>query len=94
MLYVVFIAATSRISVATKTAQMRWIERIQQRLRVTTVILGDMKAVKMLGFGRVMTGVLQRLRVDEVETSKSFRKLLVTTLLLCKCPKLGKTQSC
>ncbi|KAF4774111.1 ABC transporter [Colletotrichum scovillei] len=86
LLVLVFIAATSRISVATKTAQMRWIERIQQRLRVTTVILGDMKAVKMLGFGRVMTGVLQRLRVDEVETSKSFRKLLVTTLLLSLTP--------
>lgn len=63
---------------------MRWIERIQERLRITTTILGDMKAVKMLGLGRVMTNVLQKLRVKEVETSKSFRKLLVTTLLLCK----------
>ncbi|KAK7450770.1 ABC transporter [Colletotrichum acutatum] len=82
LLVLVFIAATSRISLATKLAQMRWIEKIQKRLRVTTVILGDIKAVKILGLGQVMTNVLQKLRVDEVETSKSFRKLLVTTLLL------------
>ncbi|KAL0775841.1 hypothetical protein CaCOL14_007128 [Colletotrichum acutatum] len=90
LLVLVFIAATSRISLATKLAQMRWIEKIQKRLRVTTVILGDIKAVKILGLGQVMTNVLQKLRVDEVETSKSFRKLLVTTLLLCKCPNSRK----
>ncbi|KAK1723296.1 ABC transporter [Colletotrichum acutatum] len=86
LLVLVFIAATSRISLATKLAQMRWIEKIQKRLRVTTVILGDIKAVKILGLGQVMTNVLQKLRVDEVETSKSFRKLLVTTLLLSLTP--------
>ncbi|KAK1624485.1 ABC transporter [Colletotrichum phormii] len=86
LLVLVFIAATSRISVATKTAQIRWIERIQERLRVTTIMLGDMKAVKMLGLSRVMANVLQRLRIEEVETSKSFRKLLVTTLLLSITP--------
>ncbi|KAK1456469.1 ABC transporter [Colletotrichum melonis] len=83
LLVLVYIAATSKVSVATKTAQMRWIERIQERLRITAVILGDTKAVKMLGLGKVMTNILRRLRVEEVETSKSFRKLLITTLLLC-----------
>ncbi|KAK0373893.1 ABC transporter [Colletotrichum limetticola] len=86
LLVLVLIAATSKVSVATKTAQMRWIERIQERLRITAVILGDTKAVKMLGLGKVMKNMLRILRVEEVETSKSFRKLLITTLLLSLTP--------
>ena len=79
----VFIGATSKVSLLSKTAQMRWIERVQERLRVTTVLLGDMKAVKMLALTQVMSTILQRLRVKEIDTSKAFRKLLVVTLLLC-----------
>ncbi|KXH40133.1 ABC transporter, partial [Colletotrichum salicis] len=82
LLVLIFIAAMSKISVASRTAQMRWIEKIQERLRVTATVLGDMKAVKMLGLTNVMSTTIQRLRTDEIDTSKSFRKLLVATLLL------------
>ncbi|OBR10917.1 ABC transporter [Colletotrichum higginsianum IMI 349063] len=82
VLVLIFIAAMSKISVASRTAQMRWIEKIQERLRVTTTVLGEMKAVKMLGLTDVMSTTIQRLRTDEINTSKSFRKLLVATLLL------------
>lgn len=74
----------SKVSVATNTAQKNWIEKIQERLRVTTTILSEMKAVKMLGLTQVMSNMVQNHRTDEIETSKSFRKLLVATLLLCK----------
>lgn len=43
-----------------------------------------MKAVKMLGLTGVMSNTIQNLRKDEIETSKTFRKLLVATLMLCK----------
>ncbi|KAJ0162521.1 Canalicular multispecific organic anion transporter 2 [Colletotrichum tanaceti] len=86
VLVLVFIAAMSKISVASRTAQMRWIEKIQERLRVTTTVLGEMKAVKMLGLTNVMSTTIQRLRTDEINTSKSFRKLLVATLLLSLTP--------
>ncbi|TQN65415.1 ABC transporter atnG [Colletotrichum shisoi] len=86
VLVLVFIAAMSKISVASRTAQMRWIEKIQERLRVTTTVLGEMKAVKMLGLTDVMSTTIQRLRTDEINTSKSFRKLLVATLLLSLTP--------
>ncbi|WYZ45022.1 hypothetical protein EsH8_VIII_000338 [Colletotrichum jinshuiense] len=82
----VFIAAMSKISLATKTAQMRWIEKIQERLRVTTTMLGEMKAVKMLGLTDVMSETIHRLRKDEIDTSKSFRKLIVATVLLSISP--------
>ncbi|KAH9237240.1 hypothetical protein K456DRAFT_1759479 [Colletotrichum gloeosporioides 23] len=86
VLVLVFIAIMSKISVASRTAQMRWIERIQERLRVITIVLGEMKAVKMLGLTDVMSTTIQRLRTNEINTSKSFRKLLVATLLLSLTP--------
>ncbi|KAK2036628.1 ABC transporter [Colletotrichum somersetense] len=86
VLVLVFIAAMSKISVASRTAQMLWIEKIQERLRVTTAMLGEMKAVKMLGLTDVMSTTIQRLRTNEINTSKSFRKLLVATLLLSLAP--------
>ncbi|KAK0615177.1 ABC transporter [Bombardia bombarda] len=86
MLVVVFIGATSKISVLTKTAQRHWIERIQERLRITTSMLGDMKAVKMLGLTKAMSTIVQDRRVEEINTSKSFRKLLVVNLLFSLTP--------
>ncbi|KDN69811.1 putative ABC transporter [Colletotrichum sublineola] len=86
VLVLIFITAMSKVSVASRTAQMRWIEKIQERLRVTTAMLGEMKAVKMLGLTDVMSTTIQRLRTDEINTSKSFRRLLVATLLLSLAP--------
>ncbi|KAF4885361.1 ABC transporter atnG [Colletotrichum fructicola] len=86
ILVLVFIAAMSKVSVATNTAQKHWIEKIQERLRVTTTMLSEMKAVKMLGLTQVMSNTVQNHRTDEIETSKSFRKLLVATLLLSLSP--------
>ncbi|KAK1996035.1 ABC transporter [Colletotrichum falcatum] len=86
VLVLVFISAMSRISVASKAAQMRWIEKIQERLRATAAMLGEMKAVKMLGLGQVMSSKIRHLREEEIATSKSFRKLLVATLVLSLSP--------
>ncbi|KAF4921761.1 ABC transporter atnG [Colletotrichum viniferum] len=86
ILVLVVIAAMSKVSVATNTAQKHWIEKIQERLRVTTTMLSEMKAVKMLGLTQVMSNTVQNHRTDEIETSKSFRKLLVATLLLSLSP--------
>lgn len=74
---------TSQISVATKTAQVAWIEKVQERLRATTSLLGDIKAIKMLALPQVASSLLTNLRTSEIKTSKTFRELLVATLILC-----------
>jgi hypothetical protein len=66
------------------TAQRRWIEKVQERLRVTSAMLGDMKAVKMLGLSPAILPIIQDLRINEINTSRSFRKLLIATLIMCK----------
>jgi len=79
----VFVAATSRLSVQAKDAQRRWVEKVEKRLQATSAFLGDIKAVKMLNLSDVMHKTIQGLRREEVDTSRSFRKLLVSTLLFC-----------
>lgn len=73
------------VTARTKVAQREWIEKVQKRLAVTSSMLDDMKAVKMLGLSRVMSTIVQGLRRSEIETSKAYRKLLVWMILLCKC---------
>ncbi|KAK4073442.1 uncharacterized protein Triagg1_5268 [Trichoderma aggressivum f. europaeum] len=85
-LVLVFIAITSQISVATQNAQVAWIEKVQERLRATTSLLGDIKAIKMLSLPQVVSRLLTNLRTNEIKTSKSFRKLLVATLMLSLTP--------
>ncbi|GJN80117.1 hypothetical protein PLIIFM63780_003641 [Purpureocillium lilacinum] len=82
----VFVAATSRLSVRAKDAQRRWVEKVEKRLQATSAFLGDIKAVKMLNLSDVMHKTIQGLRKEEVDTSRSFRKLLVSTLLFSITP--------
>ncbi|KAK3690284.1 ABC transporter [Podospora appendiculata] len=86
VLVLVFVAITSRLSSSFISMQRQWIEKVQERLRVTSAILGDMKAVKMLGLSRDILPVIQGLRVDEINTSRSYRKMLVVILFLSLTP--------
>ncbi|PLB45930.1 P-loop containing nucleoside triphosphate hydrolase protein [Aspergillus steynii IBT 23096] len=78
--------AMSRVSVLVGPRQKQWVERIQQRLETTTVILENMKPVKMLGLPQLATGVIHRLRVVELETSRLLRRVLCWQLFLADMP--------
>ncbi|KAF2200883.1 canalicular multispecific organic anion transporter 1 [Delitschia confertaspora ATCC 74209] len=62
------------------TRQAMWLEAIERRITATTAMLGSMKGVKMCGLTDVLREDLQKLRVDELEISKKFRKLLIWTM--------------
>ncbi|KAM0458751.1 hypothetical protein ACHAPV_005740 [Trichoderma viride] len=51
-------------------------------LRATTALLGDIKAIKMLALPQVVSTILTNFRTREIKTSKTFRELLVATLIL------------
>jgi hypothetical protein len=61
-----------------------WLEAIERRIAATSAMLSSMKGVKMSGLTDVLREDLQRLRVDELEISKRFRKLLIWTMAFCK----------
>lgn len=61
-----------------------WLEAIERRIAATAAMLGSMKGVKMTGLTDVLRHDLQQLRVDELEISKKFRKLLIWTMAFCE----------
>ena len=79
------IAVTVQLSNQQGKAQKMWIEKVQERIRSTSHLLENMKAVKMLNLSGVMAKIIQDLRIEEIRTSKWFRQLLIYNALLCKC---------
>jgi ATP-binding cassette subfamily C (CFTR/MRP) protein 1 len=64
--------------------QALWLEAIERRISATTAMLNSMKGVKMCGLTDVLRDDLQQLRVDEMDISKKFRKLLIWTMFFCE----------
>lgn len=57
--------------------QKIWLEAIERRITATTAMLGAMKGVKMCGLTDILATNLQALRVEELQISKKFRRLLI-----------------
>ncbi|KAF1838182.1 canalicular multispecific organic anion transporter 1 [Decorospora gaudefroyi] len=60
--------------------QALWLEDIERRIAATSAMLSSMKGVKMGGLTEVLRDDLQQLRIDELNISKKFRKLLIWTM--------------
>lgn len=60
--------------------QALWLEAIERRIAATNAMLNSIKGVKMCGLTDVLREDLQQLRVDELNISKKFRKLLIWTM--------------
>ncbi|KAF2725176.1 P-loop containing nucleoside triphosphate hydrolase protein [Polychaeton citri CBS 116435] len=61
------IMVTSKVVASAGSTQRQWVEKVQERLKVTSAMLDNIKE-------------------DEIRTSRSFRKILVTTLILSLTP--------
>ncbi|CAG8898199.1 unnamed protein product [Penicillium egyptiacum] len=88
------ILATTPVSARCGEAQKKWVGHIQERLAVTTAMLGDMKAVKMMGLEVVLFDIITRYRKVELGASKRFRKLIVGVVMLCKSGSLKERKYC
>ncbi|TPR02115.1 Proline racemase family protein [Aspergillus niger] len=86
VIVLVFVAATFKVSGATNKYQRLWIERIEERLRLTSYTLENIKAVKMLGLSEKLYSIIRSLRHAEIATSTVFRKLLIVTSTLSNSP--------
>jgi ATP-binding cassette, subfamily C (CFTR/MRP), member 1 len=69
-------------------------EATQKRVNLTTELFGSIKAVKMLGFSKILSRVVQAMRVAELDLSKGYRKLSVTNTCLSKSSDYLVTQKC
>jgi hypothetical protein len=57
--------------------QAMWLEAIERRISATTSMLGSMKGIKMLGLQSSLLRLVHGLRMEELDISRKFRKLLV-----------------
>lgn len=57
--------------------QALWLEAIERRISATSTMLGSMKGVKMCGLEQTLLRNLHSLRIEELNISKKFRKLLI-----------------
>ncbi|KAJ4414158.1 hypothetical protein N0V85_003255 [Neurospora sp. IMI 360204] len=83
------VVGASFIGAGTGPAQAAWNERVQKRVAVTANMLGDMKAVKMLGLTGVLGSIIEGLRRAELKTSEKFRKYLLWTIQVSNAPANG-----
>ncbi|KAI8313892.1 ABC transporter atnG [Colletotrichum sp. SAR11_240] len=83
---IVCVVGVIPISKTIGRAQTVWIERLQKRVAVTATMIGDMKAIKMLGLREVLSGVILQLRRVELSGSEKFRKLLLWQVLVSNLP--------
>ncbi|EGZ74846.1 P-loop containing nucleoside triphosphate hydrolase protein [Neurospora tetrasperma FGSC 2509] len=85
----VCVVGASFIGAGTGPAQAAWNERVQKRVAVTANMLGDMKAVKMLGLTGVLGNIIEGLRRAELKTSEKFRKYLLWNIQVSNAPGNG-----
>ncbi|KAL8973607.1 MAG: hypothetical protein Q9197_002152 [Variospora fuerteventurae] len=60
--------------------QAMWLEAIERRISATATMLGSMKRVKMCGLTDTLFDNLHGLRIEELEISKKFRRLLIGSM--------------
>ncbi|KAF1976918.1 ABC transporter [Bimuria novae-zelandiae CBS 107.79] len=83
----VFVLATFKFSALAKAAQRAWIENVEKRLGVTSVMIGTMRTVKMLGLSEKMSNIVSNFRSDEIDSSSRYRKILISIIFLSVVPQ-------
>lgn len=68
--------------------QAMWLEAIERRISATSTMLASMKGIKMCGLKQTLFDNLQKLRIEELQISKKFRKLLIWNM------SFGKYSAC
>ncbi|KAJ5496675.1 ABC transporter integral membrane type 1 [Penicillium fimorum] len=86
LIVAVCVFAAMKLAASSSTAQRSWVEKIEDRLRMTSLALEKIKEVKMLGLSERISSIIRGLRHAEVATSTVFRKLLIIRVVLSNSP--------
>ncbi|KAM3565252.1 hypothetical protein MY1884_000325 [Beauveria asiatica] len=86
LLVLAFVLLTFVVASLAKKYQRAWIEKVQERLRLTTNMLANMRTVKMLGLSPRMFSVLYKARDVEIETSTRYRWTLIGQIFFSNAP--------
>ena len=72
------------IATAAGNAQVPWLKAIEERMAVTSKVLGAMKAIKMTGLVEALSSTVANLRALEVFASGRHRILMVFVNATCE----------
>ena len=82
--------ASFRIAKPMRNGQQIWVKAIQQRVAITSSMLGSMKSVKMLGISETISSLVQSQRVRELSYFEKYRMYVVWMNVAGKQRILGK----
>ncbi|KAI5246025.1 multidrug resistance-like protein [Aureobasidium subglaciale] len=85
---VIALGTTIWFSRFTTSFQLRWIDKVQERIGITTSVLGSMKAIKLSGLTSRGASLLRRSRVIELEAATKFRTLSCVSVAIGMVPQL------
>ncbi|KAJ6002742.1 P-loop containing nucleoside triphosphate hydrolase protein [Penicillium sp. IBT 35674x] len=77
VLVIACLVAGLSVSMARANAQGLWLEFVEERVSVTSKVLGVMKNVKMTGLTDIVANSLRKLRTDEIGASQRMRVIQV-----------------
>ncbi|KAJ5945585.1 ABC multidrug transporter [Penicillium verhagenii] len=66
----------------TGDSQRAWMSGIQKRVGLTATVIASMKSLKISGLSAVVGDYVQQLRVDELATGTTFRKLFLVAAVI------------
>ncbi|KAJ5629255.1 P-loop containing nucleoside triphosphate hydrolase protein [Penicillium herquei] len=82
VIVLICLAAAIPFAIATGNAQGKWLEAVEERVAVTSKVLGVMKNVKMTGLTDIVANTLRNLRLGEISSSRPFRLLNVLNVTI------------
>jgi hypothetical protein len=72
------------LAIASGNAQGTWLEAVEERVAVTSKVLGVMKSIKMTGLTEVISKNIRELRSQEIKASFAFRLYTVLIITFCQ----------
>ncbi|KAJ0117931.1 multidrug resistance-like protein [Diaporthe amygdali] len=84
----VSLVATVLCGPPSKKFMMAWITKVQERVGITSTMLGHMKSIKMSGLGQRIGDTIAKLRKDEIDAAAPFRRMNAVTSALAQVPLL------
>ena len=72
------------LAIASGNAQGTWLEAVEERVAVTSKVLGVMKNIKMTGLTATIANNIRDLRSQEIKASFLFRLYTVFVATVCQ----------
>lgn len=72
------------LALASANAQGTWLEAVEERVAVTSRVLGVMKSIKMTGLTETIANNIRDLRSQEIEASFLYRLYGVIIMTVCE----------